>query len=198
MGEPRGLLLWTLAPEVDDVSAELQYTVGTLLRRFDGILAGQMTEPDVIVLGTQGVAVIECKLSEPEKPPAHLWEGSTDSMKKRIWIYEKAEPTLLQKDVTDTQIAEIYQLVRMAFYALQLGKELSCSPVVVSLANERNWNVRIPRLNKSAAELWEFFLHAVPASDLKKENTSWQRIKSLIRGYPLYELSQYLSTHPCL
>ena len=198
IGEPLGLLLWTLAPEVDDMSAKLQYAAGMLIREFDGILPGQMTEPDVIILGTRGVAVIECKLSEPEKPPSHLWEGSLDSVTKRLPIYREAEPTLLRKDITDVQTAKIYQLVRMAFYALQLAKSLSCSPVVVSLANERNWHVQIPRQHESAVELWDFFRYAVAASNLKKENRSWQRIRSLITGYSLDELSHYLSTHPCL
>ncbi len=53
------MLLWTLAPETDGVNAELQYTVGTVIRKFDGILRGQMTEPDVIILGSTGIAVDE-------------------------------------------------------------------------------------------------------------------------------------------
>lgn len=198
IGEPRSMLLWTLAPEIDNVSAELQYAVGTLIRKSDGILLGQMTEPDVIILGSRGVAVIECKLSEREKPPSHLWEGSPDSVRKRLPIYRQAEPSLLKKDVTDAQIAEIYQLVRMAFYALQLGKSLRSAPVVVSLANENNWRLEIPRLAKSAAELWDFFLDAVETPNLRKENVSWQRIGGLITDRSLDQLSYYLSTHPCL
>lgn len=198
VGLPRGLLLWTLAPEVDEVNAELQHTAGQVIREFDGILPGQMTEPDVIILGTEGVAVIECKLSEPEKPPSYLWEGSIDSVGKRLSIYRQAEPALLRRDLADTQVAIIYQLVRMAFYAIQLGKRFSCTPVIVSLVNERNWHLRIRRLGKSAAELWELFQHAVETPNLRKENTSWQWVRNLIAGYPLTELSRYLSTHPCL
>jgi hypothetical protein len=198
IGEPIGLLLWTLAPQVDDVSAKLQYEAGMLIRRFDGMLRGQMTEPDVIILGTKGVAVVECKLGEPENPPSHLWEGLLDSVEKRFPIYRQAEPTLLRKDVTDAQAATIYQLVRMAFYAIQLGKSLSCSPVVGSLANERSWCVQIPRLDKSAAELWGFFEYAVEVPNLRKTSTSWQRVANLIASYSLDELSYYLSTHPCL
>ena len=198
IGKPLGLLLWTFAPEVDDVSAKLQYSAGMLIRTFDGIFPGQTTEPDVIILGTKAVAVIECKLSEPEKPPAHLWEGSLDSVTKRLPIYRQAEPALLRKDVTDAQVATIYQLVRMAFYALQLGKGLSCNPVVGSLANVRNWHVQIPRLGKSAGELWDSFRDAVEAPSLRNENTSWQHIRGLISDRSLDELSHYLSTHPCL
>lgn len=61
IGDPLGLLLWTLAPETDDVSARLQYMAGTLIRKFDGIFQGQMTEPDIMLLGSRGVAVVECK-----------------------------------------------------------------------------------------------------------------------------------------
>lgn len=197
IGEPLGLLLWALAPDVDGMNAKLQYTVGMLIRRFDGILPGQMTEPDVVILGTKGIAVIECKLSEPEKPPSHLWEGSVNSVKKRLPVYLAAEPTLLRKDITDAEIAEIYQLVRMAFYALQLGKSFSCTPVVVSIGNERNWFLRIPRLHKSAAELWDLFRHTVATSNLNMEDMRWQHIRSWIPA-SLNELSHYLSDHPCL
>jgi hypothetical protein len=198
IGEPLSLLLWTLAPEVDNVGAELQYTAGMLIRQFDGIFQGQMTEPDVIILGSQGVAVVECKLSEAGKPPSHLWEGSLDSVTRRLPVYRQAEPALLRKGIADDQTTEIYQLVRMAFYALQLGKSFSCIPIVVSLANEKNLHVEIPGLDKSAAELWDFFKYAVEAPNLKKKNTSWQHIGNLISGYPLDELLNYLSTHPCL
>jgi hypothetical protein len=198
IGEPAGLVLWTLAPEMDDVSAKLQYEAGAIIRRFDGILRGQMTEPDAIILDTKGIAVVECKLSEPGKPPSHLWEGSLDSIAKRMPIYQQAEPGLLKTNITDVQVATIYQLVRMAFYATQLGKRFSCTPVVGSLTNERNWEVRIPTLEKSAADLWDFFQYAVGNLDLKKENTTWQRVQNLIESYSLHQLDHYLSIHPCL
>ena len=105
---------------------------------------------------------------------------------------------MLRPGIADTQVAVIYQLVRMAFYAIQLGKAFSCTPVIVSLTNERNWHLRIRRLGKSAAGLWEFFQHAVEAPNLRKESTSWQWVRNLIASYPLSELSRYLSTHPCL
>jgi hypothetical protein len=198
IGEPQGMLLWTLAPELDDVSAELQYAVGALIRKFDGILRGQMTEPDVILLGSTGVAIIECKLAQPGSPPSHLWEGSPDSVKRRLPIYLQAEPGFLKKDITDVRVVEIYQLVRMAFYALRLGKSFSSTPVVVSLANEKNWHRVIPRLGKSAAQLWDFFQDAIETLNLREENRSWQYIRELITGRSLDELLAYLLTHPCL
>ena len=107
------------------------------IRKIDGILPGQVTEPDVIILGSTGVGVIECKLSERDKPPSHLWEGSENSVKKRLPRYLEAEPRLLQKDISEVGVAKVYQLVRMAFYALQLGRRFSCTPMVISLATIR-------------------------------------------------------------
>jgi hypothetical protein len=192
------MLLWTLAPETDGVNAELQYAVGQLIRKFDGILRGQVTEPDVIILGSSGVAVIECKLSGRKKPPSHLWEGSPNSVSKRLPIYLQAEPNLLKKDVTPEQILEIYQLVRMAFYALQLSKSLALPPVVVSLANENNWHLEMRRLGKAPADLWDFFQDAIGAPNLRKKQLTWQHLRRLIAGSSLDGLSHYLSTHPCL
>ena len=90
--QPRGLLLWTLAREIDNINAELQYRAGALILKFDGIFQGQITEPDVIILGTNGIAVIECKLSEPDKAPTHLWKGRLDSVRKRRPTYENELP----------------------------------------------------------------------------------------------------------
>jgi hypothetical protein len=198
IGVPRGMLLWALAPETDDVNAELQYLVGTLVRKFDGILPGQVTEPDVIILGSSGLAVIECKLSEREKPLSHLWEGSSNSVAKRLPIYLRTEPNLLKKDVTREQILEIYQLVRMAFYALQIGRSLALPPIVVSLGNEKNWHLEMRRVGKSPAELWDFFQDAVEAPNLRKKQLTWQHLRGLIARSSLDELSYYFSTHPCL
>jgi hypothetical protein len=198
IGEPRGMLLWTLAPETDGVNAELQYAVGAVIRKFDGILRGQMTEPDAVILGSTGIAVIECKLGQADSPLPRLWEGSLDSISKRLPIYRQTEPSLLRNDITEEQVTEIYQLVRMAFYALQFGKYLASSPVVVSLANENNWQREIRRLRKSPAELWNFFQDAVEVPNLKKKQLTWQHIRGLIAGSSLDELSHYLSTHLCL
>jgi len=198
IGTPRGMLLWTLAPEIDDVNAELQHLVGAVIREFDGIFPGQVTEPDVVIWGSSGVGVIECKLSEREKALSHLWEGSLESVGRRLPVYREAEPTLLKPDVTDAEITSIYQLVRMAFYALQIGKSLAATPVVVSLANETNWHIEIRKLGKSPADLWGIFRHAIRVANLEKRQLTWQHLRGLVAETSLDELSHYLSTHPCL
>ena len=199
IGQPRDLLLWTLAPEIDDINAELQHATGSLIRKFDGIFRGQMTEPDVILLGTTGVAVIECKLAEPEMAPSHLWEGSTKSVEKRLPIYKKELPELISKMVTNEAIAPVYQLVRMAFYSIKLGDHFQIEPVVVSLANEKNWTIEIRKLRISPSAIWDIFRNEILEKDCPRcESLSWQYIRELMYGTSLKTLQAYLSTHACL
>ena len=47
IGEPRGLLLWAVAPELDSNNAKLQYMTGRLMRKFDGMLPGQIAGPEL-------------------------------------------------------------------------------------------------------------------------------------------------------
>jgi hypothetical protein len=199
IGQPHGLLLWTLAPEIDDINAELQYVTGSLIRKFDGIFRGQMTEPDVIVLGTNGIAVIECKLSEPDRAVSHLWEGSVASVEKRLPIYKEKNPNLINKTIDSNDIAPVYQLVRMAFYAMELGASFRVKPLVISLANERNWTKEIKKLYKSAFELWEMFCNSILGRGSPRcESLTWQDLREIIEGTSLHNLSAYLSTHRCL
>jgi hypothetical protein len=198
IGQPRGLLLWTVAPEIDDSNAELQYTTGAIIRKFDGVFRGQMTEPDVVLLGTTGIAVIECKLSEPGKAPTHLWEGSLQSVNKRLCRYLEEIPNLV-KTSNPEEIVNIYQLVRMAFYALKLGDYFQIEPVVVSLANEKNWDIEIRKIGKSPSAIWDIFQNRVLGGvSLRCESLTWQAVHELIKRIPHDGVKAYLVSHPCL
>jgi len=199
IGQPRGMLLWTLAPEMDDEDAELQYATGSIIRSFDGKFRGQITEPDVILLGTAGIAVIECKLSEPNKAPSHLWEGRIESVGKRLPVYKGELPNLINRKAKNEDIALVYQLVRMAFYAMKLGEHFHLEPVLVSLANEKNWNFEIRKQGKSPSEIWDIFHNQVLGEFSPRcECLKWQTISSLIKGKSLNSLEAYLLSHPCL
>lgn len=198
VGEAQGLLLWTLAPEPNSVSADLQYKTGETIRSFDGMLKGQMTEPDVIILGTKGIAVIECKLSEPDKAPSHLWEGELESVKKRLPGYRGKNPKLLKEGVGEADVAQVYQLVRMAFYAVELGNRYRRQFTVVSLANRRNWSFRISRLGKSASDLWDMFQGILGKNTPLCTAVFWQDFQEPVRAIHLEALSSYLLIHPCL
>ena len=67
IGKPRAMLIWCLAPELTDDDAQLQFQLGDLLRNTDGMIPGQISEPDVVIQGTDGIAIIECKLGERKK-----------------------------------------------------------------------------------------------------------------------------------
>ena len=198
IGDTRSLLLWTLAPEASDIDAELQYKTGELIRRFDGVFRGQMTEPDVILLGTKGVSIIECKLSEADKAPYHLWEGEHSSVEKRLPVYLGRNPQLLKDNIGKDDVAQVYQLVRMAFYAVELGSEFGVQPIVVSLANRGNWSRGVGKLGKSASDLWDMFGWIVGKNGPLCKALFWQEIPELIRDRPLETLSSYILTHPCL
>jgi len=198
IGDARSLLLWTLAPEASDIDVELQYKAGELIRRFDGVFRGQMTEPDVILLGTKGVSVIECKLSKADKVPSHLWEGELSSVEKRLPVYLERNSKLLKYNTSKDDVAQVYQLFRMAFYAVELGGEFGVQPVVVSLANRGNWSRRFGRLDKSASDLWDMFRRILGENSPLCKAVFWQEFPELIRDRPLETLSSYILTHPCL
>jgi hypothetical protein len=198
IGKLQGMLLWTLAPEIDDLNPELQYVTGSLIRKFDGRLPGQISEPDVILMGTKGIAVIECKLSEPDKAPSHLWERDLDSVRKRLPVYLAKNPQLLKNSVGEADICQVNQLVRMAFYAVEIGSHFGRQPLVISLANRRNWPCVIGKLGKSAAELWQTFLKILGSNSPLCKAIFWQDFPELLGGGQLEMLSSYISTHPCL
>lgn len=188
LSEPIGLLLWGLAPEKKDEN--LQYDVGEMLRSVDGRRRGQMTEPDVVLVGREEVALIECKLGGPDKPPSRPWAGSG----KRWEDYRKDLPELLTSEV---DVKPIYQLVRIAFYAVKLGHKLNLHPVLVSLSNQANWKLE-PRRTRSLARLWEDFVENIGSVDIRCVSAHWQDIERKCAGSGLDELVNYLGHHPCL
>jgi hypothetical protein len=183
--EPTGLLLWGLAPENKDEN--LQYDVGEMLRSVDGKRRGQMTEPDVILVGREEAAFIECKLGEPDKPLSRPWTGSG----KRWEDYRKDLPDLLKPEV---DVKPVYQLVRMAFYAVKLGHKLNLQPVLVSLSNQANWMIGTP----SPLDLWKGFIESIGSVDIRCVSTHWQDIERKCADSGLDELIDYLAYHPCL
>ena len=58
----------------------------------------------------------------------------------------------------------MYQLVRVTFYAMKLGAGLQIEPVIVSLANEKNWLKEMRSIRKSPAELGGIYWEGIPLS----------------------------------
>jgi hypothetical protein len=160
-----------------------------MLRSVDGKRRGQMTESDVILVGREEAAFIECKLGEPDKPRS--WAGSG----KRWDDYRKDLPELLKPEVKD--VKPIYQLVRMAFYAVKLGHKLDLQPVLVSLSNQANWTTGTRR-TRPLANLWEHFVESIGSVDKRYVSVHWQDSKTKCADSGLDQLIDYLAHHPCL
>jgi len=181
---PAGLLFWSIADDTKD--QDLQYRVGRVIRSVDGKRRGQITEPDVVIAGCEAVAVIECKLGEPNAKMSKAWKGSG----ARWGDYLAEMPDLLNlKDYAQPA----YQLIRMLFYARILGRELGLQPVLVSLSNQSSWALGRP----SMAEQWQDFVSRVPA-DVRCVSMHWQQIARRCATGGLDELAHYLTFHPCL
>lgn len=203
IGEPTALLLWSLAPELLGNTGDLQYRLGDLIRSTDGTLSGQISEPDVVLQGTKGVAIIECKLGDPYKALSHLWEGrDVRRIKTRFDCYLQNVPSLLKYEVTEHNVESryihIYQLVRMSYFAVMLGQTYQIPSFVVSVGNNTNWSINIHKRNKSACDLWKDFLDCLGNIELKCNSTYWQSLLPIVKSEGLNSLYNYLYEHPCL
>ena len=199
MGRPTAMLIWCLDPELTDAAGDLQFQLGDLLRSADGVILGQISEPDIVIQGTEGIAVVECKLGEPNKPLPHLWEGSSlQRVKKRLDRYQQDVPRLLKDNKTEVDVMPVYQLVRMAYYAIKLGQSYQLQPMVVSVGNEFNWPVEICKSGKSAADLWDAFCDLLGPVQLHCKSTTWQALMSITENKEVGQLYRYLTEHPCL
>lgn len=184
LSRPIGLLFWTIAADPKD--QDLQYRVGRVIRSVDGKRRGQITEPDVVIVGGEAVAVVENKLGEPDAKMSKAWKGSG----ARWEDYLAEMPDLVSlKDYAQSA----YQLIRMLFYARILGWELGLQPVLVSLSNQSNWALGRP----SMAEQWQGFISRVPP-DVRCVSVHWQQITRRCATGELDELAHYLTFHPCL
>lgn len=212
IGKPVAMLIWCLAPEPAGAAGELQFQLGDLLRNTDGMIPGQISEPDVVIQGTEGIAVIECKLGETDKAPAHLWEGSSlQRVKQRLERYQQDIPGLIKEGKTEADVLPVYQMVRMAYYATRLGQIYQLRPSVVSVENGWNWNRKVRRWKKSADELWDDFCGLLGSVKLYHASTTWSRLpeviankgvdsfcRRIIEDKRLVPLYRYLEQHPCL
>lgn len=199
IGTPSAVLIWCLAPELTDAARELQFKLGDLLRSSDGIIPGQIGEPDVVVQGTDGIAIIECKLGEPNKALTHLWKGSSpERIKKRLSRYRQDVPELLRSGKTEADVEPVYQLVRMAYYAIRLGRACNLRPTLVSIGNQCNWHKEIRGLGKCPDEVWDTLPDLLGSVQLNCINTTWQALLRVIEKEGRDCLYQYLAEHPCL
>ena len=199
IGKLRSLLIWGLAPRMDGVSTELQYIVGTLVRSFDGVLPEPLAYPDIILLGTEAVAVIECGLPGKDIPSSKLWHMPLEYAAERLPLYLGVEPLLVENPVKNGEVAGIFKLVRSAFYGVQLARKMNTEAVIVALAPATVWRKKQRNTRVNALSEWRLFNRMVNPEALRKIRLSWQDIRASISGrVPLGDLIKYLDSHPCL
>ena len=222
IGEPRGLLLWAVAPEPDGESAMLQYVTGSVMRKIDGIFPGQINAPDVVLLGTTGVVVVVvCKQSE-QAEAQHQWEGELDRVKHlRMCLreYEEVHPVIPKEDAPDEEreaavpekypgiiqdgtsdeaLTPVWRLVSMALLAKELGVCFKVEPAVVTIASTRQWSEKFTETGKSASDLWKMFGGMLGKDAPRCDLIFWQHLPGLIDTIRLADLKTNLLTRPLL
>jgi hypothetical protein len=180
------ILLWTLA--FSENSKKLQFECGSFIRKVDGVFAGQITEPDVIIKTKSHFIVIECKLGEKSKYPNHLWGSEKtsngpllrkqDYFKNGLFIGDKGYDTYS------------YQLFRMAYYTYEIGKYLKLEPLFLSLTNKTWWDIK--KNEYSANSIWTEFCDQLNKNTIETRNYFWQDINE--SG----SIGNYIKNHICL
>ena len=183
------VLLWTLS--FDRYANELQYIVGSTIRKIDGTHKGQLTEPDIIIETDNTFIVFECKLGEFGKFPEHLWESSSNSDGPKIRYKDYFKENLFSGD--RGYFDKTYQLYRMVFYSYEIGKKLNKKPIFVSLTN-KSWWKKTKRNSLSPNELWNEFTKQVNEDKVELKNIFWQDLAISDNE----NLSTYITNHKCL
>ena len=180
-----------------------QTALWELLRDVDGELGGQVTEPDIVLIGQREVCFVEAKLGEPDKKPT-LWRGKEA---KRVPLYEKylanKGTTLFRRELNDGEKEEFYQLIRNVFYAWALAAKLqNRKPLVICLVNERNWSAPTRSIRETFEDfrnlLREDLASPVPRSNLVLK--TWQGLAHELQGGSEVErkVATYIGGHSCL
>jgi hypothetical protein len=205
IGEPRGLLLWGLAPELDGKNAELQFVTGNLVRGLDTTFAEGVPEPDVTILGTTGIAV-GMGASELGGDTTHLWEGSLEQV-GQLRAYREKNPGFVRADInksalvsalTDNDLMPVYQLVKLTIFAKELGARFGVEPMVITMASTRAFFSSDVESSKTAADRWNAFVGTLGEDVIKCKELLWQNIIGLKADPSVVGLGQYILNHPYL
>lgn len=157
METPETILFWG----VDCHSpGEHQFAMGDLIRNVDGVRRGQVTEPDLVLIGPQTVNFVECKLGLAGKA---LYEPWSSKEAKRFGDYVRhltsAGIELFMPALGQIEARRYYQLIRNVFYAVMLARRLNSQfAVVTALLNADNAHknpTKYPTLWEQLTELAE-------------------------------------------
>lgn len=137
METPETLLFWGVDCESP---GEHQFELGQLIRRVDGVRRGQVTEPDLVLVGPQRVNIVECKLGRAGRA---LYEPWSSKEAKRFGDYVSHLAStgieLFMPGLGQVEVRRYYQLIRNVFYAALLAGRLGRPfAIVTALLNADN------------------------------------------------------------
>ena len=135
-------------------------------------------------------------VTNDEKNPGITQGNTTDENKEPS--SGKRNPGIIKNDISDQEVAPVYQLVTMALLAKELGTYFNVEPVVVSLANSRKWSEKVTETGKSASDIWDIFTGMLGENSTRCEIIFWQRLRGLMVGRSLAELGTCLVKNPSL
>ena len=117
IGDITDVLYWLF--HADKAASVPQARLSDLLLEVDGRQEGQMTEPDLVLLG-HAVCFVEAKLGQPGRKPT-LWAGTRA---KRMPAYHDflgrhlpQGESLFTRSLSAGEAEDFYQLTRNVFYA---------------------------------------------------------------------------------
>lgn len=163
VSEVQKLLFWGC--DVEHQGDE-QQILNSLIRKIDGLLRGNVTEPDMIIITEKEVVFVECKLNgtgstSPWKP--QRISGAT----KRWCIYCQEVQSLIGYK----EWVPVYQLVRNYVYVIKLAEMLGKTPKLSPLVNDKH----LSSLQKHYAN---FYQHFKPVTD---DIRTWNGLLMLIK-----------------
>jgi len=137
METPQTVLFWGVDCHLP---GEHQFVLGELIRGVDGVRRGQVTEPDLVLIGPKTVHFVECKLGRAGEA---LYEPWSSKQAKRFGDYvshlASAGTELFMPALGQVEAKRFYQLIRNAFYAVMLARSLDRQfAVVTALLNAEN------------------------------------------------------------
>lgn len=198
IGEPRGLVLWGLAPEANGESAELQYIVNDSRRKLEACFAEELAEPEVTLLGTTGIAVgIGSDAPHLAAGRIESWEGNLEQV-AHLRAHLENYPGFLKPEVADSELTPVYRLVKMALFAKELSTRLGVAPVVGTLASTRRFYAREVESGRCTADVWGTFEGLLGENSVVCRHIFWQNVTGLKTDPSILTLSLYLLTHPYL
>lgn len=136
MESPETILFWGLDCQSP---GKHQFALGELIRKVDGVRRGQVTEPDLVLIGPTTVHFVECKLGRAGEPLYLPWRGKGA---KRLGDYldqlNSAGIELFRPEL-QAEAERYYQLIRNVFYAVMLARALDRhTAAVTALLNAEN------------------------------------------------------------